>query len=187
VLDESISLLLGSDAVGRKSLFKPPQTSRSCSALARLRIFTATARRASSSVGPALAWRSFPFRVVETVRGVACSIPQSPIVLLQYSLKGDLKLVGGGLLGRLATRGVIMVGVVTFCPRATIRSAFTGSGRCSVRASFVDAVIQRSTSLRRRQDDGHRLFVDRRDDRVRFGRQEGEQVVGRLALPHLPH
>ena len=60
------------------------------------------------------------------------------------------------------------------CPRATIRRASSGRGRCSVSATFAGAVIQRSTS-------------SGVDDRVRFGRQEGEQVVGRLALLHLPN
>jgi hypothetical protein len=60
---------------------------------------------------------------------------------------------------------------------ATIRNASSGSGRWSASASFAGAVIQDSTFFRR-----NGLGVDRPDDRVGLGHQEGKEIVGRLAL-----
>ena len=37
------------------------------------------------------------------------------------------------------------------------------------------------------QNDGNGLGMDGRDNRIGFGREKPEQIVGRLAIPHLAH
>ena len=62
-------------------------------------------------------------------------------------------------------------------PRATIRKASSGSGRCSALASSQGARIQDVALLVGGQDHRHSFWMDRLDDGVRRRRQEAVDLM----------